>query len=109
MAHTISPSPTGDLDQRTVARFRGRDTWLDFDRHQAGLPELLNCDKCEVGIVQRVAVDYDPDCGVSYEATAGCSMVSETCWIPLGGQMKQFTDKTWRCPACTFEASRTAA
>lgn len=83
-----SPAPTGDLDPATVARFRRRDTWLDFDRHQAGLPELVDCDgPCDDGIVQRVVVDYADDTGVSYAPAGGCSVSR--------------TDDEWFCPACT--------
>jgi len=82
---TISSSPTGDLDAATIARFRRHDSWLDYDRHQAGLSDLLECDCCKAGIAQRVAVDYDPDFGASYEAVAGSSR----------------DGSAWFCPACT--------
>lgn len=96
----MTVSPTGDLDAATIARFRRLDPWLDYDRSQAGLPELVPCDGCEDGIAQREVDDYDPESGASYVAVEGCSSVliqphKET------DTGVQFSVRSYYCPACT--------
>jgi hypothetical protein len=85
MTVLTSPSPAGDLDEKTIARFRAGDIWLDYDRHWAGLPELVGCDGCD-GIAQRVADDCADDTGVSYAPVNGSSHPERFVWL---------------CPACT--------
>jgi hypothetical protein len=83
-----SPSPTGDLDESTIARFRRGDTLLEYDRHRAGLPELVECDGDDDGIAQRVADDFADDTGVSYAPVNGSSHPERFVWL---------------CPACTAQ------
>jgi hypothetical protein len=96
-----TPSPTGDLDPTTIRRFHSRDTWLDFDRHFAGLPELVACDGCDEGIVQRIVDDYADDTGASYAPVNGCSTIVEP--IDRDGVVTLIRD--WYCPACTEPTS----
>jgi hypothetical protein len=90
--HTvISSSPTGDLDAATIAAYRApaRSVWFEYDRQAAGFPELVDCDGCEAGIVQRIVTDDSPDCGPSYEAVDGGSIEG----------------RSFYCPACTAAAA----
>jgi hypothetical protein len=98
MHTSISASPTGDLDATTVARFRKGDHWLDYDRSQAGLPELVGCDGCDLGIAQREVDDYSDDCGPSYRAAEGCSSEVATVTLPGG---TTYRSRSFFCPACT--------
>ncbi len=102
------PSPTGSLDEHTVSRFRAGSWWLADDRSRAGLPELVHCDGCAAGIVQRVVVDDSPDCGPSYEAVDGGSIVIEQPH-KVTDSGEQFTVRSHYCPVCTAERAAAAA
>ena len=92
MHDLASPSPTGTLDEKTIARFRRGDTYLSFDRHVADLPDLSACDGCEAGIVQRMLTDVSDE-GAVYTPVGGCST----------------EDGSSFCPACTASVPRVAA
>lgn len=96
------PTPTGDLDAKTVARYRkdGQSAYFHEARSLAGLPELVDCDGCEPGIVQRVVDDYADDTGPSYKAVGGCSIVIEQPHR-LTDTGEQFAVRSHYCPVCT--------
>jgi hypothetical protein len=91
MTLLASPSPTDTLDAATIAAFRSptRSVWFAYDRASADLPELVECDGCPEGVVQRIVTDDSPDCGPSYEAVDGGSIEGRSLY----------------CPACTAAAA----
>lgn len=98
---TVSPSPTGTLDARTIARFRDpKDGYLALDRSRAGLSDLTECADCDEGIAERIADDYDPESGTSFVAINGSSSeVVQT--ARTEGSVQYFTVTDHFCPACT--------
>ena len=89
-------STPATLDPATIARFRRNDAWLDFDRFEASLPELIGCDGCDDGIVQRVMDDFADDTGPSYVPVNGSSVE----YVELMLHAQPITVARWLCPAC---------
>jgi hypothetical protein len=59
------------LEGAMIRSLDGRSrTWLSFDRAEAGLPEVRDCDGCRVGVAELIVTDAD-EAGVSYEAVNG--------------------------------------
>jgi len=101
MHMTISASPTGDLDRKTIERFWAAvasayrtHTWLDFEHH----PQLVGCQKCHPGIVQlqkrHLGIAQRFPTGDSHEPVNGSSLTS----VVQGSR-----ERLWLCPACSFK------
>lgn len=106
---SVTVSPTGDLSPEIVARFRSDQTDLAWLRNRDGLPELLGCDLCREGIVQRIGVEFDPDLGTTYEPVNGSYVQVERRRIQLryGSESeREVTVHIWLCPACAVAEER---
>jgi hypothetical protein len=58
-------------------------SFLDYDLHKAGLPQIVDCDGCDTGIAERIVDDYCPLTGVSYQPVNGSSRDPQDphCWL----------------------------